>query len=432
MTKFFLLFTSCFIAFNLNAQVFSINGEFKPRFEYRNGYGKLRPTNDSLDRAAAFITQRSRIYLNYADSNQRLKLGAALQDIRNWGVTEQQNIGDKNTLDLHEFWAELLLSNNLSLKAGRQELNYDNARIIGNSDWTQQARSFDAALLKFEHQKKRFKLHFGVGLNSKSETLSKDVYDVANYKHMQLLWINKNFKNLNSSFLFLNNGVEYTVNKTIPVTSANRKTAFSQTAGGRLEYNLSKFALNTEGYYQTGRDATNKKLNAWDLGAELIARPSTYFSVIAGAEILSGTAMDETDNKNHSFSPIYGTNHKFNGTIDYFFVGGRLANKTGLEDYYVSLKYIGKRFNAQLAPHAFYSMAKVVKDANRLDSFLALEADLSAGYKISDIATIQGGLSVLKGSSTLEYLNPGGDRKKLSTWAWTQLIIKPKFFAVGK
>jgi hypothetical protein len=151
-------------------------------------------------------------------------------------------------------------------------------------------------------------------------------------------------------------------------------------------------------------------------------------NISPGFEILSGTATDETDGKNHSFSPLYGTNHKFNGLMDYFFVGGRLANKTGLEDYYLAIKYKKDKLNIDLIPHAFYTHSRVLK----LDDFLAFETDLIAGYKLSDIILIQGGVSFLKGSSTLEYLTPGGDKSKLNTWIWSQIVIKPKFFSMSR
>jgi len=434
MTHFRFTFLACLLlaGLQLKAQDFTLSGEFKPRFEYRNGYGKLRPANDSLDKAATFITQRSRVIAAYNNPNQRLKLGLTLQDVRNWGSTEQQNIGDKNTLDLHEFWVELGLGKQTSIKAGRQELNYDNARVIGNSDWGQQARSFDAALFKYDNVKSQFKFQAGFGLNSKSETLTEEVYDVANYKYLQLLWANKKFKNLGLSFLFLNNGMEYTVNKALPVTAANRNVAYSQTVGSRLELVKNAFAFNAEGYYQGGRDANNQKLSAWNLGADASLKASPNFTFVLGTEFISGTDMDETDNKNHSFSPLYGTNHKFNGLMDYFIVGGRL-NKIGLQDYYFSLRYKKDRFNAELTPHAFYSMGKLVSGGNEMDKFLGIETDLTAGYRISEIAVIQAGFSVMNGSKSLENLTtPAADRTKFNCWVWSQLILKPKFFSTGK
>ncbi|WP_207535963.1 alginate export family protein [Desertivirga arenae] len=430
--KYVLCIISCFSFFVSKSQNFSIGGEFKPRFEYRNGYGRLRPANDSLDLAASFITQRSRLNFNYSDEKQKLSLGAVLQDVRNWGSTEQQNIGDKNTFDVHEFWIELALAERWNLKLGRHELNYDNARIVGNSDWAQQARSFDAALLKYADAKKQIQGHLVLGLNSKSETLSREIYDVNNYKYLLILWFNKKFKNLNSSLLFLNNGIEYTVNKEATSSPANRRISHSQTIGSRIEYVRNQLEWNTEGYFQGGNDASHKKLRAWNLATDIKWKTSKMLTVVLGGEILSGTGMNESDGKNHSFTPLYGTNHKFNGTMDYFFVGGRLSNKTGLEDLYASIRYKKGKFNIDLTPHVFYTMAPVLNTGKPMSSFMAVESDLAAGYKFSEIALLQGGVSALKGTSTLEFMSNGGDKNKFNSWLWTQLVVKPRFFNYSK
>jgi hypothetical protein len=60
-------------------------------------------------------------------------------------------------------WADLVLANKadtsirfklfeqMSIKIGRQELIYDDSRLVGNLDWLQQARRHDMALLKTMH-----------------------------------------------------------------------------------------------------------------------------------------------------------------------------------------------------------------------------------------------------------------------------------------
>lgn len=432
MKKYFFYAFTLIIVLDAQAQDFQINAEIKPRYEYRNGFGQMRLAKDALDKAASFVSQRSRLSLFYANPAQKLRMGASLQDVRNWGATDQLNIGDKNNFSMHEFWGELLLSNVFSIKAGRQELNYDNSRILGNVDWVQQARSFDAALMKYEDNAKNIRIHAGLGLNTKSETLVKDVYDANNYKSLQFIWLNKKFENINASFLFLNNGLEYTVNPSLSVTPDNRKVAFSQTTGSRLEFSKGKFDINAEGYYQGGKTVGYKKIDSWNMGVELIGKPSKIVYLVVGTEWLSGTDMDETDGKNHSFNPFYGTNHKFNGTMDYFYVGGRWNNKVGLADYYGGIRFQNNRFNAELITHIFNSMAKVVSNTTSLKKYLAVETDLMGRYKLSNIITFQAGVSFLSGSSTFELLNPGSSKTKLNTWGWTQLIIKPTLFTSSK
>ena len=79
---------------------------------------------------------------------------------------------------LHEGWAEINLANkadttikfksvdNMSLKIGRQELNYDDVRLLGNLDWLQQARRFDMALLKTLHNGWQIDLGYAFNQNS--------------------------------------------------------------------------------------------------------------------------------------------------------------------------------------------------------------------------------------------------------------------------
>lgn len=140
---------------NISYAQFSIDGQIIQRGEYRHGFSSLFGEND---KPAGFIGQRARIHFNYKFEN--LVLSVSAQDIRVWGSTPQTKISD-NFLSVHEAWAEYKFSENLSIKAGRQELNYDNARFLGNLDWALQARAHDFALIKYEDGDR--KLHIGGG-----------------------------------------------------------------------------------------------------------------------------------------------------------------------------------------------------------------------------------------------------------------------------
>ncbi|MDV7396925.1 hypothetical protein RZS08_36340, partial [Arthrospira platensis SPKY1] len=115
---------------------------------------------------------------------------------------------------------------NWSVKLGRQELVYDDARIFGNVDWAQQARTHDVALFRYEGS---FKLHAGFAYNQQNDLLFTTNYDLAgNYKSMQFLWFNKKWNQLNVSALFLNNGLE---RKYSDANIDVYETMFSQTGG---------------------------------------------------------------------------------------------------------------------------------------------------------------------------------------------------------
>lgn len=164
----------CSVSFSVNAQ-FSLTGQLRTRTEVRNGDGNLVPVGV---KPTVFTSQRTR--LNFGYKWDRLSFGVVLQDVRVWGQdasTTTNNDGAK--LMAHEAWADLMLLNKadtsikfklldqMSLKVGRQELIYDDARLIGNLDWLQQGRTFDMALLKTVH--KGWQVDLGYAFNQNND-----------------------------------------------------------------------------------------------------------------------------------------------------------------------------------------------------------------------------------------------------------------------
>ncbi|WP_339648546.1 alginate export family protein, partial [uncultured Salegentibacter sp.] len=134
-----LILTLFFVFTNSVYAQFNVDGQIVQRGEYRHGYGKLIEENQD---AAAFIAQRARINVQY--ELEKFKFYVSIQDVRTWGNTPQVKAND-NFLSLHEAWAETFLTDNFSVKLGRQELNYDNFRFLGNLDWALQGRAHDFA-----------------------------------------------------------------------------------------------------------------------------------------------------------------------------------------------------------------------------------------------------------------------------------------------
>jgi Alginate export len=152
----------------------SLTGQYRARAEWRDGVGNLTQKGSH---AAAFISQRARINIGY--KTNRVAFGLALQDVRVWGQDASTiSNADGNRLMVHEAWAELTIANHadssirfrlleqLSLKLGRQELNYDDARLIGNLDWLQQGRRHDMALLKLSHKGLQGEIGFAFNQNT--------------------------------------------------------------------------------------------------------------------------------------------------------------------------------------------------------------------------------------------------------------------------
>ncbi|PKP53138.1 MAG: hypothetical protein CVT92_05315 [Bacteroidetes bacterium HGW-Bacteroidetes-1] len=419
--KWVLIFVFLALGNNLIAQ-FTLNGEFRPRAEYRHGLKTLVAKNDD---AAFHISQRTRLNAGFRVEN--LKFGLSIQDVRLWGEAPQQ-INNSNRLMLHQGWAEYGFSPEFSVKLGRMELVYDDARIFGNVNWSQHAKSHDLALFKYE---KNFKLHAGVAFNQQYDQLLTTNYDMkSNYKTMQILWYNKKFNQLGMSILFLNNGMENV--KTIQNTDIY-KTVFSQTYGTHLTFDLKNIALFGSAYYSGGKDASERKLSAWYAALGLDHKLSNAVGIGAGWELLSGTSQKElTDNPdytNRSFSPLYGTSHKFNGLMDYFYAGNHL-NTVGLSDLYLNLSYQYKKINWVLTSHFFSAANDVLKigqTSELMDKGLGTEIDLTLEYELNDFATVNAGYSQMFGTETLQTIKQTGDYKATNNWLWLMVTFKPVF-----
>ncbi|MBW8049145.1 MAG: hypothetical protein FVQ77_02165 [Cytophagales bacterium] len=410
---------------------FTLTGEIRPRTEYRHGYKALA---DSAQDAAFFTDQRTRLNLNYKDEN--FKVGITIQDVRTWGSQKQLNVAD-GLISIHQAWAEVLFSDKFSLKAGRQELVYDDHRIFGDVGWVQQARSHDLALFKYNGF---IKAHLGLAYNQDESASAGNFYTVANYKVMQFLWLHKSFDSLNTKvgFLFLNNGLQGT--KITQIDSLNYDTTnqvnFSQTIGPRISYKKDKLAANGAFYYQMGKGGkgAGQNISAYDLQLDVSYKIIDKLTLTAGFELLSGTSQTDTSNKvNNSFTPFYGTNHKFNGYMDYFYVGNHIGS-VGLQDIFFKAKYKTNKYFLGADLH-FFSAAADILDSKELANSgkytamkvgLGTEIDLTAGYIIAKSVVLKAGYSQMFGTNSLVALK-GGKTNVISNWGWVMLVVNPHF-----
>lgn len=401
---------------SLLAQNLSFTGQIRPRFELRDGY-KTLSTEDAT--AAMFTSQRTRFTALFG--TEGVKAGISFQDVRVWGDVPQLNFSDVNGTSVHEAWAEVDLNKFLSLRAGRQEIAYDDQRIFGGVDWTQQGRSHDALVLKVKPCPKS-QIHLGVAYNQDAEALFGKDYTVAgNYKAMQYLWLHRDMDAIGISLLYLHNGMAYQ-----GPSDSTQEIVYSHTLGPRITYSREKLSAVASFYLQSGKDAANRDLNAMYFSIEGNYQLTGKFKAGLGFEFLSGRDQDAAAEENGAFTPLYGTNHKFNGWMDYFYVGNHI-NSVGLLDLYVPLSYTTGKWTFQAIPHLFQATARVLDPLDlqeELDAALGTELDLTAHYKISPMAGLSLGFSVMDGTETLQTLK-GGDHEKISTWGWVMLDIKP-------
>ncbi len=409
---------AAFLSCTMGISQLKLDAELRPRFEYRHGFGTLFP--DNVD-PAAFISQRTRLNTGY--KSEYLDFYLSVQDIRVWGDVPQLNIADRNGFGIHQAWGEILFTPEVSLKLGRQVLSYDDQRIFGGVGWAQQARSHDVAL--FKYHKNNTNLHLGAGFNQDGEALTGNTLTVTNtYKSIQFVWLHQDWKNLAGSLLFLNNGLQFID----PVDAANNETRFSQTIGTHLNYAKSALSLSANLFYQFGNDVNDNDLNAYLLALEVNYKIRSNWAITAGGELISGNENGApSGGENEAFTPFYGTNHKFNGLLDYFFVGNHV-NNVGLLDFYLGSNFaLGAKTSLNARIHHFSAAANLATTDSKQ---FGAELDFVLNYNFKKDINIKVGYSHLFPSEGLEFLRNNFDGNT-NYWGWAMVTIKPALFTTS-
>ncbi len=401
------------------AQEFDANLQLRPRFEYRNGYKTLISNDES---PASFVSQRSRLNMNF--TQEKLKLKLTLQNVRTWGDVATTTIADKNGVAMFEGWAQYEINSNWSSRIGRQVISYDNQRIMGEIDWAQQGQSHDALQFSFHPKNRQLDLGFALNANAENIIEPKTPY-VTNYKLMQYAWYHSQISKLNLSLLFLNTGYEY--------AKPNTELAvdYKQTFGTYLAFKENNWDTNLGLYGQTGKNQ-NKNVSAWYAGANLGYAVTKEFKTSVGYEFFSGKNQDDTSSDIKSFSPIFGTNHAFNGYMDYFYVGNH-QNSVGLQDAYLNLNYTQNKWQFVLMPHYFSAPATILDATNKkMDGYLGTEIDFTMSYTIQKNIKISGGYSQMFGTNSLERLKSLVNPAATNYWAWAMISFNPQLFSTKK
>lgn len=424
----------CWVQPSAEAQL-SVAGQLRTRTEYRNGVGTPRP--QAYD-AAFFTSQRTRLTFHY--KGPRLLVQASLQDVRVWGQDASTiSNADGQKLGVHEAWGELIVSNNkdtalkkspvdyLAVRIGRQELVYDDSRLIGNLDWLQQGRRHDALVLKLLHGSWQVDLGAAFNQNTDAFNYNGTYYTPANvtpyvrdskgnlaptpaglipltmasglsaktgapllqnapgtnglnqdYKAMNYGYIARTLQSVKLSGLFFTDHFgRYRIDSVRNISGTdtgyvygrrfNKKGVHSRITTGLMAVGtLDKqktFSYSAGAYFQRGKDRDGLPLEAFTSTASLGYTKNSW-TFTAGWDYLSGNNAFSASATNHRFDPLYGTPHKFWGYMDYFYAGtGSPAG--GLSNPFLRAKYTSrsKLFTATLDAHSF-SLAQDQKDAS--------------------------------------------------------------------
>ncbi|MFT4202797.1 MAG: alginate export family protein [Chitinophagaceae bacterium] len=423
-----------------------MSGQLRTRSEFRDGQGTLLPKGSD---PAFFTSQRTRLNMNY--SMEGLQFGLSMQDVRVWGqdvsTINRTTTANNNGFMLHQAWAEIALTNpqsvknKFSLKIGRQEIAYDDQRLLGSLDWLQQGRNHDAALLKYASN--AWQLDVGGAYNQNKENTSSTIYNStppgnytastnagAMYKSMQFFHANRKLKNGNLAFLvFADQFNKYhtdTVDN-VATTTFDKGVWGRVTSGLYLDNTFNGLNVTAAAYYQFGRNQTGKKLSAGLLSMKAIYAFDRVFKSGFGIDYTSGGTHGTTVNV---FDPLYGTPHKFWGYMDYFYAANTFGSG-GLADYYLKTMFsISKKVSLNADFHQFNSAVKLSgSDINGSKKNLGSELDITGTYNLRKAVTLEAGYShffatPLMASTQVKNVS---NASLNANWVYIMLNITPEF-----
>ncbi|MBK6963828.1 MAG: alginate export family protein [Bacteroidales bacterium] len=414
--KFFLLscISTFFLIQNGFAQ-FSVDAQLRSRFEIRDGYQKLAA--EGLN-PAVFISQRTRLSFSY--ESKLLKVKVTPQDVRIWGDQAMQSstgVGDNPSLDLLEAYAELKIGNNGWISAGRQQLVYDNKRLLGDRNWNQTGISYDAVVLKLLAGTTN--IHAGAVWNTLLEPTSENYYPTSRIKSLNYLWANRKFNDhLTLSFLHISSGVTE--------TDTTNALNFRHTTGFYGEYKSGNFNVWGDAYYQYGKNQKGNQISAYLIDADAGYKLGNFTPGLGVGYLSGNNSTVGTDGTDNLFDPLYGNRHKFFGAMDFYRSFASQTKQGGLSDIYLWLDYkFSKKVSLRNTIHHF-ALAQA-NPATPEDKDLGIENDLILKYKINEWGDLESGYCFYIPTETLKEIQSIPE-EKFSQFFYIQLNINLNLF----
>jgi len=289
----------------------SLDGQARFRFEYRDpvAYTDLPASTRSDD----LYLSRLRINLKFGVSDD-IDVFIQPQDQRTWGQ-EASVLSDEKNLDLHQGYAEFrnLWGEPLSVKIGRQELQYGDQRLISPLDWSNIARAWDGIKVRYAPGAWSIDAFYTVIKEGNGAGEDQDFWGF--YGSCTAV------ENHEFDLYVLGRQVR---DGSIVDELGRTGDLIDTTAGARMKGKAAGFDYTLEGMFQFGRSAKDRvKADAFaaTLGYtfDLPWKPRLGIE----ADWASGD-KDPTDGKHGTFDPLFPFQHYYQGFADIFaFKNGR-------------------------------------------------------------------------------------------------------------
>ena len=404
---------------------FSVDADYLTRGEIRRGGIYVTEDGDALN--SRFILSRTRLGASY--SRDWLSARLTAQHADTWGSSAG------NSLSMNEAWVKAQFPVGFFAQVGRQRLSYDDQRIFGADDWSMTGYSHDGLKLGFERAGHNVHLFgaYNQDVSNIDQGGTRFSGGIQPYKSLASLWYHYDIPKtgIGASLLFVNMGLE----DNMVYIGEEPKTCFQQLAGTFLSWNPKHFGLEASYYHQWGKSNGGIPLNAWMASAKAMATPSEHWSFRAGYDYLSGEEDFPIPGEGdiglvrheivRGFNSLYGSNHKFYGAMDFFYVSTYVNGFTpGLQNLYAGVSWTPvKPLSADAAYH-FFSTAVPVQDAKQA---LGHEVELQLTWTIIPSVSLSAGYSFMQGTETMSILKRSTHNNRLH-WGWLMLNVTPTFF----
>lgn len=436
------LLFQCFALAARAQQRLVVSGQYRPRTELRHGYRFVRQPGD----APAFLTEhRARLAARFEMDG--LRFNVSLQDVRLWGEVPSTTPRSDDRLSAHEIWADVTLADSLfgsgarlGAKIGRQEIAYDGDRILGTLEWAAQARRHDAVVLQFT--KGDFLAHGGASFNQAELRLEGAPYPTSHYKSMQYLYVRKGYLAQNGSnarflsLLALKDDYQRFSVDSLGERRYGDGTRSRYTLGAMLEHDVPGTRLFGQlyAYAQRGKEQSGQNLSAAVLGGYIasdwsLGKWDKRLEGRLGVDWLTGD--DPATAASELARPNFGTNHKFYGYMDYWYVV-EPYEQPGLIDVYQKLRlhrawpYFDS-WEIKLHVHEFFANAEVaLPGGTQMRPYLGTETDLVLTWRPRKYIQLDGAYCFMVADDAMFAVKGPGTR----TWnhfAYLMLKLTPSF-----
>ncbi len=351
----------------------TFGGQYRLRGEYRDN----ADYNDEIPDSRSFWGQRIRLTAN-ANATDDTSVKLTLQDTRILAGTDSLITDTTESPDFHEAYLNVsnIFGAPVSFRAGRQELNYGDQRLIGSFGWSNYGRAFDGFKFVYSNDMVDVDAFYmitteGTTVTTSSSTGATTLTGTNDDTHLT--------------------GVYATVKQLIPnntldlylLHQGDNNTLSRYTLGARLKGAVAGLDYTVELPYQTGEESETVDISAWALAVKAGYTLPTPLKIRVGAEYDYGSGDEiPSADENGAFTDLFPTNHAHFGIAD-------VAGANSWSNLTAWSLNASADVNEKLNVYAAYWNYTANETAG--DDEIGSEIDLVAAYKYNNNVGIEAG-----------------------------------------